>query len=1005
MGFIACFIGIDKFKDPRINELAGARRDAIALWALFCDSIPGIKARMLIDAEATTQNVRLAFDEALGAAGPEDTVILSFSGHGTRDHRLVTYDTTVEAYADTTIPMREIATRFRATRAKAVLLVLDCCFSGSAPARVFHESPIADFPHMPLASIAGKGRIIISACSANELALEDPGTRHGLLTKTLLEVLRREEQLVDLMSAMDSVMKLVRTEASRLGEVQTPVLLGYVEGGLVLPSLQPGEHFYAAFPELRGVRVGPSLSELKVFGLPEMVLSEWEKQLRNGLNELQLEAVNEHRVLDGKSLLVVAPTTAGKTFIGEMAATRAIVEGRKAVFVLPYRALVNEKYDHFLQLYGERLGMRVVRCTGDYLDQTELFVRGKYDLAILTYEMFLTIAISQPSVLHTMGLLVVDEAQFITDPSRGITVELLLTYVLAARERGVAPQIIALSAVIGDVNDFDKWLGSAKLITTKRPVPLLEGVLDRSGTFQLMDPTGAVQNVQLLPPGAVRVRKEKPSTQDILIPLVRELVNRGEKVIVFRNQRGSAQGCARYLAEELGLPPASDAISALPTHDLSTTSELLRQCLNGGTAFHNTNLTREEKTVVERSFRDHASQVRVLVATTTIAAGINTPASTAILAEQQFVGEDGRPFTVAEYKNMAGRAGRLGFKEEGKAIILADNAHEREVLFRHYVAGQLEKFESSFDSKDLETWVIRLLSQVRRVPRRGIVRILANTYGGYLAVSKHPEWRSQMERQLEELIERMLKLGLTEQEGENVQLTILGRACGRSSLSFASAMRLVELLRSVQADTLTAERLMALVQALPESDGGYTPMVKRGSIEAVWPREAANRYGAEIIRVLQRYAENGFGYFARCKRAAVLWDWINGTDMQTIEQRYSPNPYWGRIGYGDVRKFADATRFHLRAAHQIMTVLYVQGGPTEEAIDTLLKQLEVGIPADTLDLLALPVSLSRGEYLALRKAGVRTASELWALSGEVLKKIIGDSRAHEVMRCGKGNLQ
>jgi len=98
-----------------------------------------------------------------------------------------------------------------------------------------------------------------------------------------------------------------------------------------------------------------------------------------------------------------------------------------------------------------------------------------------------------------------------------------------ARERGVAPQIIALSAVIGDVNDFDKWLGSAKLITTKRPVPLLEGVLDRSGTFQLMDPTGAVQNVQLLPPGAVRVRKEKPSTQDILIPLVRELVNRGDR--------------------------------------------------------------------------------------------------------------------------------------------------------------------------------------------------------------------------------------------------------------------------------------------------------------------------------------------------------------------------------------------------------------------------------------------------------------------------------------------
>jgi replicative superfamily II helicase len=62
----------------------------------------------------------------------------------------------------------------------------------------------------------------------------------------------------------------------------------------------------------------------------------------------------------------------------------------------------------------------------------------------------------------------------------------------------------------------------------------------------------------------------------------------------------------------------------------------------------------------------------VLAATTTVAAGINTPASTVILAENEFVGEEGRPFTVAEYKNMAGRAGRLGFNEKGKSMIYAE---------------------------------------------------------------------------------------------------------------------------------------------------------------------------------------------------------------------------------------------------------------------------------------------------------------------------------------------
>jgi len=108
--------------------------------------------------------------------------------------------------------------------------------------------------------------------------------------------------------------------------------------------------------------------------------------------------------------------------------------------------------------------MRVIRCTGDYVDQTRPFVGGKYDLALLTYEMFLNLAVSNPWVLNQIGLVVLDEAQFIADPNRGIVVELLLTYLITARERGIRPQLIALSAVIGEINDFDKWLLTFRII-------------------------------------------------------------------------------------------------------------------------------------------------------------------------------------------------------------------------------------------------------------------------------------------------------------------------------------------------------------------------------------------------------------------------------------------------------------------------------------------------------------------------------------------------------------
>jgi helicase len=98
-----------------------------------------------------------------------------------------------------------------------------------------------------------------------------------------------------------------------------------------------------------------------------------------------------------------------------MSPVRAFINGRKPVFLLPYRAVVNEKYQDFHATY-EAVEMRVVRYSGDYTDQAGLFLPDRYDIAILTYEMFLGLAVSTPSALKRLGLVVVDEIQIITDP-------------------------------------------------------------------------------------------------------------------------------------------------------------------------------------------------------------------------------------------------------------------------------------------------------------------------------------------------------------------------------------------------------------------------------------------------------------------------------------------------------------------------------------------------------------------------------------------------------------
>ena len=996
MTIIAKFIGIDKHLDPAIRDLTGARKDATALWALFSDTIKEINANLIVDEKADTETIQKAIFETFKTAKPEDTIIISFSGHGTHNHRLVTYDTTKNNLDKSTISMTEIANEFKKCKAQKILFILDCCFSGGAPARVLEDSPISRDINDPFDEFKGEGRILLAASNYDEVAYETPGSGYGLLSNALIKALQTGDgQTVDILSVISVIMDSVRAEAQRIGVTQTPVLVTGVTGGFTLPKLKAGEYYFEKFPEARGVKISSDINELQSFGIPNNIVKLWSSLFSNGLNSLQLKAVNDCRILDGESLLVVAPTSSGKTFIGELASVQAVLQGKKAVFLFPYRALTSEKYEQFMSQYSEMLGMRVIRCTGDYVDQASHFVAGKYDIALLTYEMFLNLAVSNPWILNQIGLVVIDEVQFIADPNRGIVVELLLTCLLDARNKGIAPQIIALSAVIGGINHFDEWLHCQKLVTSDRPVALTEGVLDRNGIFQFLDSDGKEKISQLLPIGTIRQRGTKSSSQDVIVPLVQKLIrdNGNEKIIIFRNQKGTAEGAANYLAQDLGLPGDLEAIKLLPNHDLSTTSSRLKTCMEGGTAFHNTNLSREEKTIVEQAFRKPTSKVRVLGATTTVAAGINTPASTVIIPEHKFLGNNGRDYTVAEYKNMAGRAGRVGYQEEGKSILLAETTFEREKLFNDYVKGDLGNITSSFDPSHLETWIIRLLAQVDRIPKENICSLLANTYGGFIAAKMNPKWRNEMSQNLNELLTRMISLELVEQEGEFIQLTLLGRACGKSALSFESAMRLVEFLKNTSASDFSAERLLALTQALPELDDTYTPMMKKGQKESIRPREAIQYYGADAIKALQRFSRGDeFTYYARCKRAAILWKWINGEQVGAIEQQFSTNFFQGRIGYGDILKFADATRFYLRSAYQIANIMFIENGLDEESIENILKQLETGLPSEALNLLYIELTLERGEYLQLLQRNIKSQDEFWALSVESLNGILNSSK-------------
>jgi helicase len=133
MAFKGLFTGIDRYASPGIDWLSCSGRDAMALHALFSDTLGG-DTTLLMDAEATVGAIREKF-EHLATVDPDDVVVIAFSGHGTETHELVAYDTEPFDLANTTIPLTLLGEWCARIPARRLLIILDCCFSGGMGAK------------------------------------------------------------------------------------------------------------------------------------------------------------------------------------------------------------------------------------------------------------------------------------------------------------------------------------------------------------------------------------------------------------------------------------------------------------------------------------------------------------------------------------------------------------------------------------------------------------------------------------------------------------------------------------------------------------------------------------------------------------------------------------------------------------------------------------------------------------------------------------------------------
>jgi helicase len=624
-------------------------------------------------------------------------------------------------------------------------------------------------------------------------------------------------------------------------------------------------------------------------------------------------------VLAGESVLLACPTASGKSLVAYLALLRAVRAGRTGLYLVPLRALAHEKAEELGRF--ESLGLKVGISIGDFDLTAEKL--EKVDVLVATSEKADGLLRRGSPWLDRLGVVVADEVHLLRDPDRGPTLEVSLT-----RLRRSYPdlQVVALSATVGNSEEVAAWLGARHVASDFRPVPLKLGVY-HDGRITFTD----LSTRELAPPGEAIPR------------LVRTVLQEGGQALVFVNTRKASEQVAESLIPTVRalLSPEERALARAAVEELGGVSDeeteglrRLASLIPNGVAFHNASLTNPERRVVEHAFRDRT--LKALVATPTLAAGINLPARRVIVRDTTRY--DDRlgmqaPIPATEVHQMLGRAGRPRFDTAGEALLLARTPDDEDRLLDGYLSAPPEDVVSRLAAEPaLRMHVLALVASGAVGSEDDLESFFAATfYGQTLPLSELRYTVANVRRFLEEndfLV-----------PGRVLRATPFGSLTSELYLDPLSAVVLRQVLERAPLG-VAAFPLLASIAATPD----LPPLFLRRGEEA----DLLTRYTDEAEELLVKPEEAPLeldleGFLSTLKTASVLEAWIGEVPIVEITRRYG-------IGAGDLRTKVEDAEWLLFAVGRLASRFQRRLGRT---IDDLSLRVRYGAGEELLDLVRL----------------------------------------------------
>ena len=645
----------------------------------------------------------------------------------------------------------------------------------------------------------------------------------------------------------------------------------------------------------------------------------------------QEEAV---RAMDeGSNVIVSVPTASGKSLIAYIAIYREFLRGRKSMYIVPLRALASEKYDDMKKLTA--LGMKVAISVGDYDDSPDFIKR--FDVIVCTSEKADSLFHHDPSVMFDISLIVADELHLIGDESRGPRLETFLT---AARYTNPDAKILGLSATISNIGDVSGWIDAKTVVSDFRPVKLEKGVM-----FNKMLQFEDGEEVHF------KGRNELAAICDYYI-------SQGGQLLIFVNSRKRSEDQARKLSTSLGEGLMEEFEFEPPWGSESDRyQEILSELIPKGVCFHHAGLSSQQRTVVESLFRD--GKLKVLVATPTLAAGVNLPARVVVIRDitrfsDGYVGY----ISNTEVHQMLGRAGRPKYDNTGYGIIYAASESSMEHAWEYLVSDPEPVFSSLGKESLIRFNTLALVSTGLAKSVDDVMNFHQKTLLGYQTdISLH-------RLRFEDAISFLLENGFARVRDEKVISTKLGKTVSDLYIDPVSALILKNYLED---GNITDQRSLFYICKTPEVP---SLIARSDDTEDIL-------FFLEQNNIEERQSEDVFN---AAKTAMVLNDWITEKSVDYMINRYN-------IGPGDIQAKVSSAEWMAYSLSRLSSMEFPEKRSYFEMLNVRIKE---GIKEDIWELTAIP-NIGRVRARRLYSSGLNSLDAVAGSRKEELNKIAGFS--------------